>query len=50
MITSEFMVAEKNGRPFDKKDYYEHPSNYKPIFHEKYLPYISVIFHNMYWD
>lgn len=37
-------------KPFDKNDYYNHPSKYRPIFHEKYLPYISAIFNCMYWD
>lgn len=35
---------------FNKHDYYKHPMKYKPIFHEKYLPYISVIFNCLYWD
>ena len=35
---------------FNKHDYYKHPMKYRPIFHEKYLPYISVIFNCLYWD
>lgn len=35
---------------FDKKHYYESPHEYVSDFHERYLPYISSIFHNMYWD
>ena len=35
---------------FSKHDYYKHPMKYRPIFHEKYLPYISVIFNCLYWD
>ena len=35
---------------FDKQDYYANPDKYVPCFHEKYLPYISCIFHCMYWD
>jgi len=35
---------------FDKDDYYKNCNKYRPIFHEKYLPYISVIFHNIYWE
>ena len=35
---------------FNKNDYYKHPMIYRPIFHEKYLQYISVIFNCLYWD
>jgi len=35
---------------FNKNEYYKHPELYKPIFHEKYLPYISVIYHCAYWE
>ena len=44
------MVRNKHGKKFDKKDYYENPNNYEPIFHEQYLKYISVLVHCMYWD
>ena len=49
-IESVHMVREKTGKIFNKSEYYKHPENFEPIFHEKYLPYISAIFHNMYWD
>lgn len=35
---------------FNKQDYYKHPMKYRPIFYEKYLPYISVLFNCLYWD
>lgn len=44
------MVAHKDTNIFDKSDYYKNPDSYKPIFSETYLPYITSIFHNMYWD
>jgi alpha-aminoadipic semialdehyde synthase len=48
---SEHMVAPKDHeKKFDKKHYYENPHLYDPIFHEKYLPYVSVLYHCMYWD
>jgi alpha-aminoadipic semialdehyde synthase len=50
-IEGEHMVTPKDsGKSYDKKDYYSNPHTYKPIFHEKYLPYISVLYHCMYWD
>ena len=35
---------------FSKKHYSNFPSKYSPIFHKKYLPYISIIFNCIYWD
>eukprot|EP01016_Furgasonia_blochmanni_P040258 TRINITY_DN5118_c0_g1_i6.p1 TRINITY_DN5118_c0_g1~~TRINITY_DN5118_c0_g1_i6.p1 ORF type:complete len:360 (-),score=86.57 TRINITY_DN5118_c0_g1_i6:234-1313(-) len=50
-IRDSHMVApEDPGSKFDKHEYYNHPSRYTPVFHERYLPYISVLFHCMYWE
>ena len=51
-ISHEHMVehCENKDKPFDKEDYYKYPRHYRPIFHEKYLPYISAIINIMYWD
>ena len=35
---------------FNNEDFKENPEKYEPIFHSKYLPYISVLYNNMYWD
>lgn len=35
---------------FDKQHFYKNKHLYKSVFSEKYLPYISVLFHCMYWD
>lgn len=35
---------------FDKNHFYKNKSEYKSIFSQKYLPYISALFHCMYWD
>lgn len=50
-IEAQHMVkpADDNAQ-FNKEEYYKKPDTYVPIFHEKYLPYISVIFHCMFWD
>ncbi|EGC29130.1 hypothetical protein DICPUDRAFT_51448 [Dictyostelium purpureum] len=51
IITAEHMVAPIDPtKKFDKKDYYSQPHTYKPIFVEKYAPYISCIINCMYWD
>lgn len=44
VTTSQHMVQHKDPtKEFDKADYYAHPENYSPIFHEKIAPYASVI-------
>jgi len=48
---SQHMAAPRDhSKKFDKQDYYDNPHFYEPIFHEKYLPYVSVLFHCMYWE
>mmetsp|Transcript_20531 Transcript_20531/g.17926 ORF Transcript_20531/g.17926 Transcript_20531/m.17926 type:complete len:553 (+) Transcript_20531:78-1736(+) len=50
-IECKHMVKPINSnKTFSKEDYYQNPHQYTPIFHEKYLPYISVLYHCMYWD
>eukprot|EP01017_Pseudomicrothorax_dubius_P030263 TRINITY_DN3759_c0_g2_i1.p1 TRINITY_DN3759_c0_g2~~TRINITY_DN3759_c0_g2_i1.p1 ORF type:complete len:557 (+),score=152.08 TRINITY_DN3759_c0_g2_i1:52-1722(+) len=49
-ILPQHMVEPDGNFAFDKADYYERPNSYRPIFHEKYLPYISVIFNCIFWD
>jgi alpha-aminoadipic semialdehyde synthase len=49
---AEHMVERKDNptAPFDKKHYYATPSAYEPIFHDRVLPYFSVLVNCMYWD
>ncbi len=35
---------------FDKNDFYKNPEKYKCNFNEKYLPYVSAIFHCIFWE
>lgn len=35
---------------FDKADYYRHPQKYSPIFHQKVLPYITMLVNGIYWE
>lgn len=37
-------------KTFDKEHFYANKQEYKSIFANKYLPYLSAIFHCMYWD
>lgn len=37
-------------REFTSKDYYEHPNKFTPVFHERYLPYITILINDIYWD
>ncbi|KAI3927026.1 hypothetical protein MKW92_052131 [Papaver armeniacum] len=51
IVTSKDMVEPKDPtRTFDKADYYAHPEDYNPIFHEQIAPYASVIVNCMYWE
>lgn len=35
---------------FDKKDFYQNPQKYTCNFGEKILPYITALFHCIFWD
>lgn len=50
-INSEDVIVPRDEEAkFDKGDYYKNPQKYKSVFHKKYLPYISALFHCIYWD
>ena len=42
--------AEDYDKEFTSKDYYDHPNQYTPVFHTKYLPYLTIIVNDIYWD
>lgn len=51
IVTCQDMVEPKDpSKLFDKADYYAHPENYRPVFHEKIAPFASVIVNCMYWE
>ncbi|PIM97693.1 Saccharopine dehydrogenase (NADP(+), L-lysine-forming) [Handroanthus impetiginosus] len=51
VVTCQDMVEPKDpSKFFDKADYYAHPENYRPVFHEKIAPFTSVIVNCMYWE
>jgi alpha-aminoadipic semialdehyde synthase len=50
IIESKHMYLHKTEKNFDKKDFYEHPENYDSIFAEKYTPYLSILYHCMFWN
>ncbi|XP_031489851.1 alpha-aminoadipic semialdehyde synthase isoform X4 [Nymphaea colorata] len=51
VVTCKDIVAPKDtSKSFNKVDYYSHPDNYNPIFHETIAPYASVIVNCMYWE
>lgn len=37
-------------KKFDKKNYYANPQQYRSNFSTKYLPYITALFHCIFWD
>lgn len=38
------------GATFDREHYYENPHLYRPMFHERVLPNITVLVNGIYWD
>ena len=50
-INSEDTIHHRDSdKGFDKKDYYNNPGQYTSNFKVKYLPYITALFHCIYWD
>ncbi len=51
VVTAKDMVAPKDPRKiFDKLEYYRHPENYKPTYHQNIAPYVHVLLNGMYWE
>ena len=44
------MVPLDETAKYDKKDFYANPGKYRCVFNTKYLPYISALFHCIYWE
>jgi alpha-aminoadipic semialdehyde synthase len=44
------MYTHKYSGTFDKQDFYANPQFYKSLFAEKFIPYLSVLYHCMFWD
>lgn len=49
IFESKDYVEHKEGKPFDKSDYYSNPENYKSIFH-RYLDKVSFLVNCTYWE
>ncbi|CAD6242052.1 unnamed protein product [Miscanthus lutarioriparius] len=49
LLPHTFVDAEKLPE-ISQADYYAHPEHYAPVFHEKIVPYASVIVNCMYWE
>ncbi|KAL0558596.1 hypothetical protein IC582_003173 [Cucumis melo] len=51
VVSCQHMVEHKDStKKYDRVDYYAHPDQYRPIFHERIAPYASVIVNCMYWE
>ncbi|XWS70139.1 hypothetical protein CRYUN_Cryun03dG0023600 [Craigia yunnanensis] len=51
VVTCQDMVEHiDSSKVFDKADYYAHPECYKPVFHERIAPYVSVLVNCIYWE
>lgn len=49
VFRQEHIAEHKEGKPFDKQDYYNNPGNYFSVF-ENYLPGLTVLMNCMYWE
>lgn len=49
VFKQEHIATHKEGKPFDKQDYYNNPVNYTSIF-EPYLTGLTVLMNCMYWE
>ncbi len=50
IIEAKHMYTHKEKNTFIKEDFYANPKQYKSVFAENFLPYLSTIIHAMYWD
>ena len=48
--TEDCIVPLDPAAKFDKQDYYKNPGKYQCNFNTKYLPYLSAIFHCIFWS
>jgi alpha-aminoadipic semialdehyde synthase len=50
VIESKDMYLHKETNTFNKEDFYKHPENYYSVFADKFIPYLSILYHCMFWD
>jgi alpha-aminoadipic semialdehyde synthase len=50
IIESKHMYRNIETNLFDKKEFYSKPDLYKSIFAPKFVPYLSILIHCIYWD
>lgn len=48
VVTAKDMVERIGGGEFNKKEYYENPTLYRPVFHERVAPHMNVLVNCMY--
>jgi alpha-aminoadipic semialdehyde synthase len=50
IIESKHMYVHKESGQFNRDDFYSNPQNYISTFADKFVPYISILYHCMFWD
>ncbi|RLO07562.1 hypothetical protein DYB28_000243 [Aphanomyces astaci] len=50
VVNERHMVRHTDKAEFAKSDYYKHPEQYEPVFHQTIAPYTSLLVNCMYWD
>lgn len=49
-VKSEDYMIGKDGSAYNKDAYYSDPTKFKSVFHEKFLPYTSVLINGIFWE
>jgi alpha-aminoadipic semialdehyde synthase len=49
-FSAEHLVRHKEGKPFNKQHYYEHPDEYESKFCQDYLEHVHFLINGIYWD
>ena len=49
-LVQKHLVKHKEGKEFDKADYYAHPNQYETKFAEEYLEHIHFLINGVYWE
>ena len=48
--TQDLVQHRDKGRDFDQLEYYAHPGQFEPVFHDTIAPYTTALVNGMYWD
>lgn len=50
VIEAKHMYRHKDSKSFDKDEFYKNPKNFESVFADRFVPYLSILYHCMFWD